>query len=187
MGQDAWFLAGPLPGIFPVQVMVTDLGGLTASDQTYVAVFDRNNGFVTGGGWIDSPIGAYTLDPALTGKAEFSFDAKYVKKNAYPVAALSWMIDSAGLYFTGSSFDWLVVDGRYAWLRGSGQLNGMSGYGFLLSVVDGATKLGGDGLDYIRLQIWEPGSGLLIYDSQPSAAELTAPSTLLGGGSIVIH
>lgn len=187
MGPDAWFMAGPLPGIFPVQVMVTDLGGLTASDQTYVAVYDRNNGFVTGGGWIDSPAGAYAFDPLLMGKAEFSFDAKYVKKNAYPVATLSWMIDSAGLYFTGSSFDWLVVDGRFAWLRGSGQLNGLAGYTFLLSTVDGSEKLGGDGLDYIRLQIWEQSSGMLVYDSQPGAAELDLPATLLGGGSIVIH
>ncbi len=187
LGQEAWFTAGTLPGIFPVHVMVTDVGGLTASDQTYVAVFDRNNGFVTGGGWIDSPAGAYTFDPLLTGKAEFSFDAKYVKKNASPVASLSWMIDSAGLYFTGTSFDWLVVDGNSAWLRGSGEFNGMAGYTFLLSVVDGSEKLGGDGMDYVRLQILEQVSGMLVYDSQPGAIELAPPDTLLGGGSIAIH
>jgi endonuclease/exonuclease/phosphatase family metal-dependent hydrolase len=187
LGQEAWFTAGTLPGIFPVHVMVTDASGLTASDQTYVAVFDRNNGFVTGGGWIDSPAGAYTFDPLLTGKAEFSFDAKYVKKNAYPVASLSWLIDSAGLYFTGTSFDWLVVDGNSAWLRGSGEFNGMAGYTFLLSVVDGSEKLGGDGFDYVRLQIIEQVSGMLVYDSQPGSVELAPPATMLGGGSITIH
>ena len=40
----------------------------TATYQ-YLVVYDPEGGFVTGGGWIYSPEGAYTLDPSLSGKA----------------------------------------------------------------------------------------------------------------------
>jgi hypothetical protein len=36
-------------------------------------------GFVTGGGWIDSPAGTYTADPGLSGKATFGFVSKFKK------------------------------------------------------------------------------------------------------------
>jgi len=175
------------PGIYLIQVQSTDIGGLTAVDQTYVAVFDRDGGMVTGGGWIDSLPGAYLPDPMLAGKGEFSFDAKYTKTSAGPVAALTYMIESAGLFFEGNHFDWLVVAGTEAWLHGEGTLNGSMGYSFMLTVKDGSTKLGGDGIDYFRLQIWDAVDGTLVYDSQVGSAETATAATPLGGGSIVIH
>ncbi len=58
-------------------------------DATLVGLnlVSTTDGFVTGGGWIDSPAGAYLDDPSLTGKGEFSFDAKYVKNNPLPVGS----------------------------------------------------------------------------------------------------
>ena len=44
---------------------------------TIAVVYDPSAGFVTGGGWIDSPEGAYIPDPSLTGKANFGFVSKY--------------------------------------------------------------------------------------------------------------
>ena len=41
------------------------------------AVYDPGAGFVTGGGWINSPTGAYTPNPSLTGKANFGFVSRY--------------------------------------------------------------------------------------------------------------
>ncbi len=175
-GQTAWFPPAAKTGIYPIAVQVTDIGGLTAVDQTVVAVYDPAGKFVTGGGWISTPLG----------KGEFSFDAKYVKKNPSPVAMLTYLIEKIGFYFTGTSYDWLVVDGRYSWLRGSGALNGVGGYTFLLSAEDGNLKLGGDGYDKFRLQIWDP-LGNLVYDSEPGAPEYAPPATTLGGGSIVVH
>ncbi len=99
--------------------------------------------------------GAYLPDPLAAGKGEFSFDAKYTKNSAAPAATLSYLIENAGLYFEGASYDWLVVSGTKAWLHGEGMLNGAAGYSFLLTVTDGSTKLGGDGLDYFRLQVWD--------------------------------
>ncbi len=185
-GQSVPFTAMD-PGIYLIQVQSTDIGGLTAVDQTYVAVFDRDGGMVTGGGWIDSLPGAYLPDPMLAGKGEFSFDAKYTKTSAGPVAALTYMIESAGLFFEGNHFDWLVVAGTEAWLHGEGTLNGSMGYSFMLTVKDGSTKLGGDGIDYFRLQIWDAVDGTLVYDSQVGSAETAPAATPLGGGSIVIH
>lgn len=137
------------------------------------------DGFVTGGGWIDSPAGAYLADPSLIGKGEFSFDAKYVKHNPLPVGAVDYMIKKAGLYFTGTGFDWLVVNGQSAWLRGTGMFNGADGYSFMLTVADGD--------DYFRLQIWELASGMLVYDNQPGDAEFAPATTPLGGGKIMCH
>ncbi len=43
-------------------------------------VYDPDDGFVTGGGWIDSPAGACQPDPNLSGKATFGFVSRYKKK-----------------------------------------------------------------------------------------------------------
>jgi predicted extracellular nuclease len=174
-GQSVAFVSA-MTGIFPIAVQVTDIGGLTAVDTAVVAVYDPNGLFVNGGGWIDTALG----------KAEFSFDAKYVKRNPYPVATVSYVIESAGLTFTGSSYDWLVVAGRYSWLHGTGVYNGMAGYTFLLSTEDGNVRLGGNGIDTFRIQIWDA-SGVLVHDSEPGAAEYAVPTTPLGGGSITVH
>lgn len=168
-GQDVLYQAGTTTGIYPIQVQVTDIGGLTAVDQAVVAIFDLAGPFVTGGGWIDS----------LDGKGEFSFDAKYAKNNPLPVGTVDYMIESAGLYFAATGFDWLVVDGETAWLRGTGMFNGADGYSFMVTAVDGN--------DAFRIQIWELASGLLEYDSQPGDAEFAPATTLLGGGKIMIH
>ena len=178
-GQEVPYLAGAMPGIYPIQVQVTDIGGLTAVDQAFVAVYDPKDGFGTGSGWILSPAGAYATDPSMTGKGEFSFKAKYTKNNPTPEAAVSYMIKKAGFNFAGTGYDWLVVDGTDMWLRGVGTLNGASGYGFLLTAADGP--------DAFRIQIWEIATGLLVYDSEPGAGEYAPATTPLGGGSITIH
>lgn len=72
------------PGVHAdeVKLTVTDSGGLhdTCTVPMVVVYENAGNGFVTGGGWIDSPGGAYQLDPDLTGKAHFGFNSKYQKR-----------------------------------------------------------------------------------------------------------
>ncbi len=41
--------------------------------DVYVIVYDPSEGFVTGGGWIHSPQGAYKPEPSLEGTASFAF------------------------------------------------------------------------------------------------------------------
>ena len=49
-----------------------------------MVAYDPSAGFVTGGGTIASPPGAYSADPALTGKAAFGFVSKYKKGATVP-------------------------------------------------------------------------------------------------------
>jgi hypothetical protein len=65
-------------------------------------------------------------------------------------------------------------------------VNGVGGYGFLLTATDGQLA-GGGGTDRFRIKIWNKTSGDVVYDSQMGAALDAAPTTALGGGSITIH
>ena len=46
---------------------------------------------------------------------------------------------------------------------------------------------GGGGVDKFRLKVWDIGTGSVVYDNQLGADDGAAPTTALGGGSIVIH
>ena len=75
---DSGFVPGV--GVYSIVVSATDVAGnTTTSAEHLLVIYDPSAGFVTGGGWIDSPAGAYTADPGLTGKASFGFVAKYKK------------------------------------------------------------------------------------------------------------
>ena len=60
--------------------------GSATSRYEFIVVYDPSGGFVTGGGWINSPTGAYRPDPTLTGKANFGFVSKYKKGATVPTA-----------------------------------------------------------------------------------------------------
>jgi hypothetical protein len=65
-------------GVYTVKLTVADDDEDSAQSAfRYVVVYDPEGGFVTGGGWIDSPAGAYAPDPSLAGKATFGFVSKY--------------------------------------------------------------------------------------------------------------
>ena len=59
-------------------------------------------------------------------------------------------------------------------------------FGFLLSAIDGQLN-GGGGTDKFRIKIWDKASGSVVYDNQLGAADTSDPTTVIGGGSIVIH
>ena len=53
-------------GVYEIRLTVTDDdGGANGSVFQYVVIYDPQGGFVTGGGWIDSPAGAYLPDATL--------------------------------------------------------------------------------------------------------------------------
>ena len=88
------------PGVYRVTVTVSD--AYDNSGQAvyeYVVVYDPNAGFVTGGGWIDSPAGAYAADPALAGKATFGFVAKYQKGANVPNGNTEFQFQAGNLNF----------------------------------------------------------------------------------------
>ena len=83
-----------------------------------------------------------------------------------------------------------MVAGARAQFKGSGMINGVGNYGFLLTVIDGSGN-GGDKNDGFRIKIWSKNSdgsvGAVIYDNQMGADDTSNSVTQLGGGSIVIH
>ena len=88
---------------------------------------------------------------------------------------------NANLDFTATSFDYLVISGAKAYVKGSGTLNGTSGYTFLASGIDGHDT---GGSDEIRFQIKQ--GTTTIYDSQPSAGDDADPTTSLTG-QVIVH
>jgi hypothetical protein len=172
-------------GVYSVTLTVTDKdGGSAQSVFQWVVVFDPAAGFVTGGGWILSPPGAYAPNPLLTGKATFGFVSRYHQGASTPSGDTEFQFQVASLAFHSTSYDWLVVAGSKVQFKGSGTINGAGDFGFLLTAVDGDLK-GGD--DTFRMKIWDQVTGVVIYDNQMGGGNGTAATTVLGGGSIVIH
>ena len=176
-------------GVYTVRVRVTDAEGDAAEVPfEYVVVYDPAGGFVTGGGWILSPPGAYRPLPTVSGKATFGFVSRYKKGAQVPSGNTEFQFIAAGLRFTSTAYDWLVVSGPKAQYKGVGVINDRGDYGFLLTAVDGQLN-GGGGADRLRLKIWERATGVVVYDNAPSVSDDLERSSAqaLGGGSIVIH
>lgn len=174
-------------GIYWATLTVTDDDGGSAivTSDYYVVVYDPEGGFITGGGWITSPAGAYVPDTTLAGKATFGFVSKYQKGATVPTGNTEFQFKVAKLNFKSTSYDWLVIAGAQAKYKGTGTINGEGNYGFMLSAVDGAIK--GDNIDKFRIKIWDKASGEIVYDNQIGASEDAEPTTAIGGGSIVVH
>lgn len=174
-------------GVYLVSATITDDDGGSDSrtDTQYIVVYDPSAGFVTGGGWINSPAGAYAADPSLSGKATFGFVSKYQKGATVPTGNTEFQFHAAGMNFKSTAYQWLVISGPQAQYKGEGAINGVAGYGFILTARDGQQS-GGGSVDMLRLKITDAG-GSVVYDNQMGAALDAAPSTALGGGSIVIQ
>jgi hypothetical protein len=151
-----------------------------------VVVYNPSAGFVTGDGWITSPAGAYTTNPALTGKATFGFVSKYEKGAKVPTGQTEFQFQVANLNFHSASYDWLVVAGARAQYKGSGTINGIGDYGFMLTAIDGQIN-GGGGVDKFCIKIWDKATGTIVYDNKMGKDDNGNDATELGGGSIVIH
>jgi len=173
-------------GLYMVLATVTDNSNNVATGEIPVAVYDPSVGFATGAGWFISPPGAYVADPSLTDKAHFAFVSKIDKKTAGLVTgSANFRFQAADLNFDGTSYDWLRVAGPTALMKGSGTVNDVPGFGFLISAVDGQIN-GGGGIDKFRIKIWNKSTSAIVYDNQVGADENAAPTTTLGGGSIAI-
>ena len=154
---------------------------------TYIVVYDPSDGFVTGGGWIESPEGAYTNDPTLTGKANFEFVSKYKKGQTIPTGNIKFQSEVTDLNFHSSSYDWLVIAGPKAIFKGIGTINGVGSYGFMLSAIDEKLTPSTD-VDMFRIKIWDKDNNdAVVYDNQMGDADNADPTIAIRGGNIVIH
>jgi len=144
-----------------------------------------SGGFITGGGWIRSPPGAFAGSPTATGRVTFGFVAKSRQGRAAPTGNAEFQFHGADLNFHAESFDWLLCSGARCEFHGKGTINGAGAYGFQLSAIDGRRSI--EGHDTFRMRIWDLASGDVWYDNEPGAPPFADPTTQLGGGSIVIH
>ena len=171
-------------GTYSIKVKVSR--GSTFGTNTFspVVVFDAGAGFLTGGGWFNSPLGAFPASPSFTGKVQFETSIKYENGASTPTGMTK--VSLPGMSFTASRFSWLSVMGTKVQAGGTGTINGAGSYGFLLTGIDG--KLDGKMQpDKLRVKIWNQSTGQIIYDNQMSAVNDASPVLVLGGGNITIH
>ncbi|MGD8406509.1 MAG: PKD domain-containing protein [Anaerolineales bacterium] len=175
------YTAGSEAGIFEVCLTVNDGIIDSAEACTIVVVYDPSAGFVTGGGWIESPAGAYMDDESLSGKATFGFVSKYKKGANVPTGNTEFQFKAAGFNFHSGTYEWLVVNqgGANAQFKGEGTVNGAldsngNAFKFMLWAGD-------DSPDTFRIKIWSELDGVetVVYDNGFDQE--------IGGGSIVIH
>jgi len=187
----------PAAGVYNVTVTVKQDNFPTTHYDTkvyeyYVVVYDPNGGFVTGGGWIDSPAGACKRAPctaATVGKANFGFVSKYKKGQSMPDGNTEFQFKAGDINFHSEDYEWLVVAGAKAQFKGTGTINGSGNYGFMITAIDGQIN-GGGGIDKFRIKIWDKNNGdTVVYDNQVTgdASDTATPNTMLGGGSINIQ
>ncbi|HYC94029.1 MAG TPA: DNA/RNA non-specific endonuclease [Thermoanaerobaculia bacterium] len=147
-------------GIYTVGILLADDDGATAASAFQSAIVtDANAGSVTGGGWIDTQAGKGTL----------AVSAKYQKDGSINGNV---KFDVAGSGFTASTYEWLVVSGTTATVKGTGTVDGVAGYAYLVTVNDANP-------DTFGIRIWNPATNAVLFDT-------TTPQPL-GGGSLTIH
>lgn len=179
----------PESNIYDLNIQAIDSAGNVAVETRSFVIYNPSGSFVTGGGWINSPNGAYSADSGLVGKATFEIDSKYNKNASVPSGHIGFKFEVAGFEFSSTSFDWLIVTGPKAQCKGYGTINGQGNYAFILTAVDGVVSKNKKA-NLFRIKIWDHTTDEIIYDNQAGTndtADLTAPGTSLQGGSIKVH
>ena len=123
------------PGLYTILLTATDKDG-TSGQSTFqtLIVYNPQGGFVTGGGWFNSPLGAYRDKPTKKGQAVIAFVVKYLKNVSVPPGSLDFIFPAGSLQFKATTFDWLVVDqtNKTAQFQSSGKINGSGNYNFMI-------------------------------------------------------
>ncbi|KAL7444670.1 hypothetical protein ACHAXM_009591 [Skeletonema potamos] len=165
--------------------LTASYGSHTKSSSTQVVVANPSTGFVTGEGYITSPLGAYAPDTSMMGPASFGFVSKYKKGKSVPNGNTYFNFQVAGLHFDSTSYNWLVITGSdCAKYKGEGDINGLAGYGFMLTACDNGEP-GTD--DTFRIKIWDIVSGSTMYDNAMGLGDDSYEGTIISGGNIQIH
>jgi hypothetical protein len=174
-------------GIYSVQLEVHENDQFDIATYNYVVAYDASAGFVTGGGWIDSPPEAYRPDPTLAGKATFGFVSKYKNGATRPTGSTVFHFKMADMNFHSENYQWMVISDHKVQYKGTGTINGVGNYGFMLTAIDADLTPSSD-VDLLRIKIWDKDNGdVVIYDNQVGAEDNADPNTAISGGSIMIH
>jgi uncharacterized delta-60 repeat protein len=197
------------PNVYKVSVTYGGGAGCPTQDTTlYVHVFNPEAGFVTGGGWINSPTNIDYEFMQKGTRASFGLMARYKKGEENQVQGQTHLLlENSSFYFRSTQQEarTLVISGNQAFYRGSGKVTYRTDSGklvtdprqftFLVAATDGGQGKSKNP-DMLRIIIWEmneDGSrGVVVYDNQPACGagnldENVVACYPIGGGNIVIH
>jgi beta-xylosidase len=149
------------PGVYtPVVTVRDDDGGSATRTLRYVVVSPARGPVLVAGGW--------------QGGAEFGFVARHpgLVSCGEPV---DLRLHAGDLEFRATGASLLLVIGPIATVVGTGTVNGVAGYSYLLTLVDS----GGRGADHFRLRVWNSRTGAVAYAN--------VGDTALDGGDVVIR
>jgi hypothetical protein len=150
-------------------------GTIAIRDLEVTGYPSPEGGFVTGGGWIDSPVNTGYQYMQVGGKANFRFVSKYKKGASVPDGNTEFVFKAGDLSFHSTTYQWLVVNagGTRAQFKGYGTISDTGHYSFMIWAGDGDP-------DTFRIKIWtDDDSETVVYDNGVDQA--------IGGGSIVVH
>jgi PKD repeat protein len=175
------------PGVYTISVTITDDNGgyVVATASSFISVYDPTAGFITGSAHYTSPPGADPAHPSATGDAEVGMEVKYQHPtDTTPTGHTEFKYKTDSLEFAATDFTSLnIASSTKAYFSGIGELNGVSGYSFLVSVIDNSPSSS----DMVRVKIWNTSTSTVVYDSQPLAPDNASPTTPINTGSIQIH
>lgn len=176
-------------GVYAITLTVTDKdNGSDADKYEFVVVYDPDDASVTGAGWIDSPPGAC---PVLCGtdaiRGSFGFISMYNETVIPPIILSDFRFKAGDLNFHSTNYEILVLTRPHVKFLGTGTINGEGDYGFMIAATDGDISDVNDA-DGFRIKVWdEDDRGNVVYDNQMDEPDGSTKTTVLGGGSIVIH
>ena len=180
------------PDVYTVNLMVTDNdGGTGESDFRYVVIYDPTGGYVTGNGQFQSPEGAYPGDPLLTGEAKFGFNAKY-NGSGVLIGSTKFQFKDADIKFHSDGYEWLVVFGARSWFQGTGTVDGIGEYKFIVTAIDAGIDPNDDiEIDLFRIKIWSEdqyGVETILYDNGFGSTDFSEEwATEINKGDIKIN
>jgi hypothetical protein len=121
-------------GMYTLHVGVADDDAGADAADVMVVVYDPTAGVAVGNGAFQSPTGAISTNPGASGLARFLFGSKYLfEDSTVPIGTSLDFTFGRTFRFHSDAFEWLVInrDAKVA-IKGTGTLDGQSGYGFVL-------------------------------------------------------
>ena len=161
-------------GFYTVGVTVTDDdGGSATMNSSVLVVYDASAGRVTAGGYVIAPT-------AGASKLHMNIDVRY--DGSTPVGTFNLHGSTALADLTASAFEYLVITSNSATFKGTGTLSDGTAVGFLVRELSDGRGKG----DLLRIKVWNAATGDVLYDTNPGAADLAAPTVSLKG-SFTVH
>lgn len=165
---------------------ISDNDGCSDFSTRTIDMIDPNTGFVTGGGWVESPEGAYQGDGDLSGKANFAFTFKYSDSGSVASGNTVFKFKPGNLHFKSASYDWMIVSDNCAKFKGHGTINqGSDDFVFMVWTCDNGES--NDSSDTFRIKISKVEGGDLVYDTVSDNDSEEDYGIGIGGGNIHVH